>query len=152
MRNAKLAVGAVLGAVLAMGGCSGYHLQGRVVSGDVSYIAVVDPDDPRLQDGAGLPGVSLHLQSDPGRLNRKTAGRAVSGAAGEVNVPVDLTGAGLLEYDVGLFARRSGYDPATGFFSLPSSRKRVLIVMAKGKDYDLGEEREDLTGQAELYR
>lgn len=153
MRKARVAAwcGAVA-SVLAMCGCEGYALRGRVVAGDVSYVAVVDPDDPRLVGGDGLEGVNLHLQSDPGRLNRRTAGRGVSGAAGAIEVPVDLTGAGLLEYEVGLFARRPGYDPATGFFQLPSSKKRVLIVMAQGRDYEIGEEREDLAGQVEQYR
>ena len=142
---------ALLATALTGMGCEGYALRGRVVQGEVSYVAVVDRDDPRLE-GVGLPGVQLHVQSDPGRLNRKTVARGVSGAAGEIKLPVDLAGAGLLQYDVGVFARRSDYSPASGFFRLPSSRKRVLVVLGAGDDYDLGEEREDLTEQADFFR
>ncbi len=153
MRKAKLIAFCfmVLGAGLCATGCESYALRGRVVRGDVSYVAVVNADDPRL-DGEGLPGVSLHLQSDPGRLNRKTVGRGVSEATGDIRLPVDLAGAGLLHYDVGLFARRSDHTPATGFFELPSSKKRILIVMAKGVDRELGELRENLRDQASQYR
>ena len=151
MRRAVLMAACMVLLGIGMTGCGGYAMRGRVVSGDVSYVAVVDPGDPRL-DGKGLAGVSLHVQSDPGRLNRKTVGRGVSGADGEINVPIDLIGAGMLEYEAGVFARRKGREPANGFFELPSSKKRILIVMSTGEDRDLGEEREDLMGQTELYR
>ncbi len=115
-----------------------YTLKGRVVEGDTSYIAVVDSTDPRLNDH-GMTGVRLHLQLDPGRMSRKTITRDVSDSDGAFELPVTEVGAGFLEYDVGLFARRAGYSPAETSFRLPPSSKRILIVMARGQDYDQGE-------------
>jgi len=119
-----------------------YKLHGRVIQGDTSYIAVVDKSDPRLNEH-GIEGVRLHVQLDPGKLNRKTVCREVSSTDGAFTLPVDEIGAGFLEYDVGVFARRSGFSPAEGSFRLPPGNKRVIIVMTRGEDYDQGETLEE---------
>ena len=121
--------------------CS-YSLKGRVIEGETSYVTVVDASDPRLND-PGLSGVRLHLQMDPGRLQRETLARDTSAFEGEFELPVDEIGAGFMQYDVGLFARRAGYSPAEGSFRLPPKSKRILIVMARGQDYDQGESFEE---------
>ena len=36
-------------------------------------------------------------------------------------------------YDVGVYASKPGYTDAEGFFRLPGSSKRVLIVMTQGR-------------------
>ena len=119
-----------------------YTLRGRVIEGDTSYVAVVDKSDPRLNEN-GIEGVRLHVQLDPGKLNRKTVCREVSSMDGAFALPVDEIGAGVLEYDVGVFARRAGYSPAEGSFRLPPSGKRIIIVLMRGRDYDQGESLED---------
>lgn len=124
---------------LALTGCGqGYALRGRVIESETSYIAIVDPADPRLNE-PGIPSVQLHLQMDPGKLNRETITRDLSGPDGEVILKVDRFGAGFLEYDVGLFARKPGYTPSQHYFRLPPGGKRILIMMAPGRDHDLGE-------------
>ena len=140
----------VLG-LLALTGCGGYQLRGKVIEGTFSGIEIVSKDDPRLGE-PGVGGVSLHLQNDPNRLNRETIVRGSSGPDGSFELPVDLTGAGLLEYDVGLFARRKGLAPAQSAFRLPSSGRRVLITMAPGEDRDLGEERTDPLSRFDDFR
>lgn len=126
-------------------GCGeGYVLRGRVIESENSFISVVDPSDPRLStdDVQGIPGVALHLQMDPGKLNRETITRDVSGPDGEFALHVDRFGAGWMEYDVGLFARKPGFTPAQHFFRLPPDSKRIIIMMARGHDHDLGETRD----------
>jgi hypothetical protein len=124
--------------IAAMCGACSYSLKGRVIEGEASYVAVVDETDPRLND-RGLSGVRLHLQMDPGKLSRETLHRDVSSGEGTFELPVDEIGAGFMDYDVGLFARRAGYTPAEGSFRLPPKSKRILIVLARGQDYDQGE-------------
>jgi len=139
--------------LLALAGCllaaCGYTLEGKVVRGDYSSIQIVADDDPRLEQ-RGIPGVRLHLQSDPNKLQRETVARTTTGSAGEINIPVDLAGAGFLLYDFGLYARKQGYAPAELLFRLPAKSRRVLITLAPGDDRDLGEER-DLDADLDLY-
>jgi len=139
-------------AVLPACSGGGYQLQGRVIAGDYSAITVVDADDRRLTEGEGLTGVALHVQLDPGQLKRRSLARGTSGGDGVFAMPIDLIGAGSFHYDIGVFARRSGRDPASGFFRLPARNKRVLIVMNRGTDRDTGENPEDLLGQYERFR
>lgn len=120
--------------VCALGACSPYMLSGRVIEGEASYATLVAPDDPRLQS-PGITGASLRLTRDPGRLKRDVVTERVSGAQGEFELPVDRVGAGLLEMDMGVLARMTGYSSAEGFFGLPGAGKsRLLIVLAPGDD------------------
>lgn len=121
-----------LAAALASG-CETYQLRGRVATGDATYITLVDADDPRLQTGDAIAGVVLRLQTDPGKLNRAFVGQGVTNGQGEFEIPVDEVGAGFLEYDVGIDARRPGFESAESFFRLPPSGKRVLVVLRPGK-------------------
>jgi len=142
------------GLVLAasLGACS-YSLQGRAVHGDYSAVELVDASDPRLNDPkSAVPGVSVHVQADPTKLNRKTLGRVVSGRSGEFSMPVDEFGAGMLEYNIGVFARKKGYEPAEGFFGLPGSGKRLLITLAPGVDKDTNEMPSSLKDEFDLNR
>lgn len=139
---------------LVLGACAPYTLKGRVVRGEASYIAVVDDGDPRL-DAEGIPGVQLKLTLDPGKLKRKTAAQEVSGASGELSLPVEEAGAGLLEFDAGLIARKRGYAPAEGFFRLPGGGKRILVVLTPGRDDESAsgpETGDDLMRQYERFR
>lgn len=141
-------------AAIALPACSGggYELKGRVISGDYSAVIVVDADDPRLSEGDGVTGVTLHVQLNPGELKRRSLARSTSGADGDFSLPIDLIGAGVFHHDIGVFARRQGRDPASGYFRMPHSSKRVLIVMNRGTDRDLGEEPDDLYEDYERFR
>ena len=128
-------------ALCLLTGCGeGYVLRGRVIESTVSYVEIVDPADPRLS------------QPDPAKLNRETITRDISGPDGQVALRVDRFGAGFLEYDVGLFARKPGYTPAQHYFRLPADSKRVLIMMAPGRDRDLGETPENYLEDYERFR
>lgn len=138
-------------AVTLLGACSGYRMEGRVIQGDYSAIEIVPADDPRLKE-PGLSGVSLHLQSDPNKLNRETVARTTTGAGGDFSIDVDLPGAGLLIYEMGLFARREGFTPAERLFELPSKKRRVLITMTRGADRDLSDDRYEPLQDYETFR
>ena len=127
-------VGAILALAFLLIGCGSYELRGRVIVGEASYIMVVDKDDPALEDGPGVQGAIVTLSTDPERLNRKVVGSAVSGPDGWFDTPFDEIGGGLLEYDAGVRVTRSGYQSAEHFFRLPRSSKRVLVVLAPGRD------------------
>lgn len=129
-----------LAGVSAVSSCS-YSLQGRVVRGDYSAVEIVDSGDPRLNDPkTALSGVSVSVQGDPNKLNRKSLGRAVSSRGGDFSMPVDEFGAGLLDYDIGVFARKKGYEPAEGFYKLPGGSRRLLITMTPGEDVPTSEQ------------
>ena len=81
----------------------------------------------------GVPNVALRLMLDPTSAGRKVVGETVSGGAGEFSIPVDETGAGFLQYDVALGARRRGFETAEGFFRLPKSGKRILVTLTPGE-------------------
>jgi len=124
------ALGPLLGLTLV--GCgSGYQLRGKVIEGDISFIAVVSPDDPRL-DGPGVAGVSISLLSDPNKLNKETLGETISTGDGSFSIGVDRVGAGFFMYDVGLSADRTGFEHATSQFRLPPGDRRVLIMLRPG--------------------
>ena len=137
-----------------LGACSPYQLQGRVVKGPASFIQVVDADDPRLSD-EGLGGARVSVMMDPESLGRRDLGSGLSGVDGDFAIPIDEVGAGLFEYEIGVQARMSGRHAAVTFIRMPPSGKRLLIMLAPGKDApDMDDpfEGEDLYGEYERYR
>lgn len=114
--------------------CGPHRMYGRVVEGDSSYITVVDEDDHRFESDQGMSGVLLKLQIDPGRINRRVIAEETCADDGTFSLPVDEFGAGILELECGLLARRRGFKSAEGVFPLPGKNKRILIVMAPGRD------------------
>jgi len=142
---------AVVALAAVLGGCGSYTLRGRVIAGEASYILVVDKDDPALAGGAGVQGAIVTLSTDPQRLNREVVGSAVSGPDGWFDTPFDKLGGGVLEYDAGVRVTRSGYQSTEHFFRLPGSSKRVLVVLAPGRDLP-GTEREDPYETYKRYR
>lgn len=123
----------LVGLCMLLGACQPYTLRGRVVQGDISYIAIVSRDDPRLS-GTGIAGVQLDVTIDPGRLNRTRLHGTISGANGEVSIAIKKPGAGLLKYEASLLARRQGFLSAESVFDLPKKARRVLIVLSPGTD------------------
>ncbi len=131
--------------------CGSYTLRGRVIAGEASYIVVVDADDPALEGGPGVAGAHVTLSTDPERINREVVGSAVSGPDGYFDTPFDKVGGGFLEYDAGVRVSRSGYQSAEHFFRLPGKSKRLLVVLAPGRDAPSSRE-EDPYEQYKRYR
>lgn len=131
----RAGVWSVAAAVLALliGGCSSYQLRGKVVEGPVSSVQVLEKDDERFRQ-PGLAGAQVAVTVDPGRLNRTSFGPAAADEDGRFALPVDKTGAGLLEYDAQVIGQLQGYQAAEQTLRLPSQSKRVLITLAPGSD------------------
>ncbi len=117
-----------------LAGCNPYQMRGVVVEGAASAIRVVDKDDPRLRDGAGLPMAVINVAIDPDRLSRKQMPRTLSEVDGTFAVPIDEPGAGYLEYDLRIVVRRNGYNTATQDLRLPGPGQRLLVTLVNGKD------------------
>ena len=113
--------------------CGSYKLQGRVVRGPSPQVAVVDADDPRLEE-PGVPVASIQLALDPRSLNRKSLPGGHSDADGRFAIPIEEFGAGLLEYDIQVVARKRDLNTAIGIIRLPGSSGRLLIVLGPGPD------------------
>lgn len=133
-RLRMLAAGVVLSAMLPS--CGPYTIRGRVIEGDASYVAVVDKDDHRLDvpRESGVAGALLRLQLDPGRINRRKIAEETSGQDGAFSLPIDEFGAGVLQLEGGLLVRRTGFKAAEGVFTIPDDKKRILVILAPGRD------------------
>ncbi len=132
----RLAIGAgVLTLLLMLSGCGQYQLSGKVIEGPMSMVMVVDKNDARLHDpNNGLGGAALQATLDPQHLNRIALPDSLSQWNGEFAIPVEAAGAGFLEYDAELIAHLAGYSTAVGEFRLPGRSKRILVVLASGRD------------------
>ncbi len=124
----------LLPALSLLPACGPHKIYGRVVTGDTSYITVVDKDDHRLDAEGGVSGVLLRLQLDPGRINQRNIAEQTSGEDGKFTLPVDEFGAGVIELEGGLLARRHGFKSAEGVFVVPGNSKRILVVLEPGRD------------------
>jgi hypothetical protein len=113
-------------------GCD-YEIQGLVVPGAVSEVQVVSQDDPRLNQ-AGLVHAQVIGTIDPDALTAERQHPAVTDEKGQFSIPITSSGAGILEYKLGIYARHTGYSPTEDTINLPSTRKRLLIVLAPGED------------------
>lgn len=121
-------------AALTLSGCGAYQLQGRVVHGNSAEVLVVERNDPRLQEAAGVAGADVRLTIDPQSLGRTMLPTQMTRPDGSFAITVDEFGAGALEYDAMLLVRREGHEHAEGLFKLPRSSQRVLVVLPRGVD------------------
>ncbi|HEB60267.1 MAG TPA: hypothetical protein ENJ06_00420 [Phycisphaeraceae bacterium] len=121
-----------LSGLLPAAGCQPM-IRGKVIAGDVNFIALVDADDSRLEQ-PGLSDVNISFTSDPDSLGRKDLGSVVSDGTGGFTFTVNLPAAGLAKYELAALARHPGYMPTRGKFILPGDEKRLLIYMKPGKD------------------
>lgn len=132
---------ACFAALLLLGGCGGgaYRLQGVVLEGASAGVFVVDSSDARLSE-QGIPGAVVQGTIDPDTLRRKPQGSVQTDSRGRFALPVSEIGAGMLEYKLGIFARAPGHAPAEEIIALPSSSRRVIVVLPRGKDPGRGPE------------
>lgn len=120
-------------AVLGLGGCGAHQVRALVIEGSEPEVLVLSASDARF-NRPGVAGISVELTVDPASMSPKTVGAALSDSQGQVQVAVDQLGAGFLEYELGVMARATGYRTLWQTVKMPSSNKRLLIVMTPGKD------------------
>lgn len=118
--------------VALLSGCQ-YHMQGTVVSGAASSVEVVDSDDSRLAQ-PGLAGVTVEATLDPSEMKPIPQAPVSSDGTGRFAMPIQATGAGVLQYQALVVARLSGCKPATQLIALPGPGQRLLITLAPGVD------------------
>jgi len=117
------------GMALLIASCAPYRVRGRVVSGTDSFIAVVEPHDPRLS-GRGLADVELDLTINPARLSQRPLRTRLTTPTGEFSIPIRKAGIRIMHDELSLFAHAPGFDPIEGIFTRPPKGKRVLVVLA----------------------
>lgn len=115
---------------LATVGCN-YILEGKVVQGGQGMMVVADSDNPNLEQ-RGLSDVAIELTLDPGSISPRSLGTQLTDASGQFRFPIDATGAGLLEYELGVLCRRKDFKTLYQAMSIPPKNRRLLIVMTPG--------------------
>lgn len=115
-------------AALPLAGCrSGSTVTGKVIPGEVSFIGVVDASDKRLKD-PGIPGVEVAAGTDPSRpVAAAVLGRGTSDKSG--NVVVRIKDEGSYAGPFAFNATKDGYVPATGLMPIPSTDRRLLVIL-----------------------
>ena len=119
--------------LLTITGCGGYQLSGVVLHSKTAGIFIVDANDSRLNN-IGVGNVVINVTIDPTSLGLKKLPKVLSDEQGRFSIPVDEVGAGVLEYEARVLARRNGYRYVEDLISLPSKKKRLLILMEPGRD------------------
>ena len=120
-------------ATLLVTACA-HQVRGVVRLGQNSYVQVVDADDPRLDQGDAVVGARVSSVVAPQSLNSTALVSVASDATGAFSIPVENFGAGWLEYELGVVCRKDRHAPAEGFFPMPGSGQRLLIVLKPGRD------------------
>ena len=125
--RALIATLAVLAASLLQG-CGGHGavvMKGKVISGDISYIAAVGETDPRLKQN-GLEGAEVSVRGVGMRADRILSD-AKSGKGGDLSIKIVDQDALLrpAEFRVHL----PGYADAFQELPLPSPEPRLLVIL-----------------------
>lgn len=123
--------------LILLTGCESYKLTGQVVSGPKSMVQIVEADDPRLA-GPPIEGATIEVLIDPDKGSRKLLPSSLSDEQGRFEVPVDVPGAGVLEYEVLVVGRAAKKSPAQGTMPLPAKSRKVLVILADGQDRPVG--------------
>lgn len=127
---------ALLLITLMLAGCGSYAIQGRVVRGSTASIQLVDKNDRRLTEdnptGGGAVVQGILEPNTPSEM--QSLGQVVTDGQGNFALPVGAAGAGFLEYEATLIARREGHSGAMTTIDLPRGSQRVLITLPLGPD------------------
>ena len=130
--SALASAAALASALACVAGCS-YRLEGRVVEGHGGASVVRSGDDEARK--SGIPGVTVELVRDASTMNRAVASRATSDASGRFELEVDGFGAGWMQEQWLLRARRNGFETVEQEVDLPGDPKgRVMVLgMVRGR-------------------
>ena len=107
-------------------GCAAKPLvSGKVITGSIDFIGVVDKSDERLAKD-GVPDVTVRALANPG-TSPVRIGSVTSDAKGDFGL--SITDQNSLIRNVRFEAEKPGYLPAGGTMNIPPSDKRLLIIM-----------------------
>jgi len=116
-----------LGLAAGVSGCSQTHaIKGKVIPGNLSFVAVVDRGDERLKT-EGLADATIEARADVGNVGGFLFGEAKSDAKGDFTMTFKEQGVFLkpVEFTV----MKDGMQTARGTMNLPSDQRRLLIIM-----------------------
>lgn len=122
--------------LIALVGCSSYTIDGRVIRGPIPTIERVSSSDARLTEtNATGAGASISAVLEPETpTERVDLGSHLADDQGYFSIPVDALGAGLLEYEIQVLARRKGNQHAVRTLAMPGPGERLLITLPLGED------------------
>lgn len=137
--------------LVAMSGCGGYTLRGKVIRGTASSIEVVHEVDPRLKQ-PGIANLEVRVVRDPSTLNRHVAGQSRTDGEGAFATYLSGFGAGWMEEQWLIQTSMSGYQNAEQIMKLPpkGSQWRLLITVTPGAATPV--DTESLTDEADKYK
>lgn len=117
---------ACLGVAALATGCSNTPvLQGRVISGNISFIAVVDGNDSRLSgEGAGIDGAEITAR---GGSARTLIGDATSRRDGSFSLK--LREGVSYTRPIEVVAEADGFRQASGEMIIPPAGRKLLIIL-----------------------
>ncbi len=146
-----LSYGVLVSTAAGLSGCSSYVLQGKVIAGPISHMAFVGADDNRLGE-SGMDGVRVTLRRDPGRLSTHLVASAITDLNGNFSLAVDELGAGWMEEEWLLVARKPGFQNAIWQQRLTMKHPKMQLLVTMTPGYSEPDRHEDLMDQYEQFR
>ncbi len=149
-RTQLILFGLLVSTAAGLTGCSSYVIQGKVVAGPVSSMTFVARDDMRLGE-AGLSDVHVTLRRDPDRLSTRVVANVTTGGDGKFSLLVDELGAGWMEEQWLLVARKPRFQNAMWKqrLTMKHGKMRLLVTMTPG--YSNPDPHEDLMDQYDQF-
>ncbi len=129
MTMPRIAVAAAaLVSLLAVPACSSTKVAGRIVSGEISHVGVVDGSDSRLKT-TGLDGIEVTIARTGGSGSSSVIARAVTTGGGNFSMKVDSNA--WPTDRVRVRATGDDYATARGLVFLPREGQKLLILMER---------------------
>ncbi len=142
--------GLLVSMAAGMTGCGSYVIQGKVVAGPISHMAFVAQDDMRLGE-AGMDQVRVTLRRDPDRLSTRVVAYVTTGSDGKFSLVVNELGAGWMEEQWLLLARKGGFQNATRNQPLTMKHREMRLLVTMTPGYSEPDPHEDLMDQFEQF-
>ena len=145
-----LCYGLLVSTATGLTGCGSYVIQGKVVAGPVSAMTFVAQDDMRLAE-EGMSDVRVTLRRDPDRLSTRVVATVTTGGDGKFSLLVDELGAGWMEEQWLLVARKPRFQNAMWKqrLTMKHGKMRLLVTMTPG--YSDPDPHENLMDQYEQF-
>ncbi len=145
-----LCYGLLVSTAAGLTGCGSYVIQGKVVAGPVSDMTFVAQDDTRLGE-AGISDVRVTLRRDPDRLSTRVVANVTTGGDGKFSLVVDELGAGWMEEQWLLVARKPRFQNATWKQQLTMQHRKMRLLVTMAPGYSDPDPHEDLMDQYEQF-
>ena len=120
---------------LFLTGCSDVYLNGTVVAGREAGVEWADSDDPRFSKPP-VPDAMIEVTVDPQGMHPIHLSPVYSDDNGHFAVPMkEVTGAGILEYDMYIVVRATGYESAVQTVKPSLLQSKIIAELPAGADH-----------------